>query len=103
MIDWPNLFANALWILALAAALAVVSTAWWRASLENTRLRNALGRRNNHLALLGCLVLLGIGLALAVPSTIEKLAWSALTVLAIVQFGLAVREIRRKDARIQKK
>jgi hypothetical protein len=92
MIDWPNLFANTLWILALAAALAVVSTASWRASLEKTRTRTVLTRKNMQLSLLGCLVLFALGVTLSVPSTLEKLAWGALTLLTLVQFGIVMKK-----------
>jgi hypothetical protein len=44
MIDWFNLFANALWIVALAIVLAVVSYASWQASLQHEKLRAQLGR-----------------------------------------------------------
>ena len=89
MIDWPQLFSNALWILALSAALAVVSTASWQASLEGVKTRLVLARRGYTLALLGCLVLFGVGLTLSVQPLWEKLAWAALTVLSMVQFGLS--------------
>jgi hypothetical protein len=92
MIDWPGLFTNTIWILALSVALAIVSTASWRASVEKTRLRDVLGRRNFYLPLLGLLVIFSLGLALSVPSVLEKLAWGALTVLSIVQFGLSLRQ-----------
>ena len=88
MIDWLNLLSNTLWILALAAALAVVSTASWRAALEKTRTRTVLARKNIQLALLGCLVVFALGVTLSVPSTLEKLAWGALTLLALVQVGI---------------
>ncbi len=91
MIDWPGLFTNTIWILALSAVLAIVSTASWRASLEKTRLRDVLGRRNFYLPLLGLLVVFSLGLALSVPSVVEKLAWGALTVLSFFQFGLSYR------------
>jgi hypothetical protein len=44
MIDWFNLVANALWILALALLLALVSHAGWQASLNHEKLRTQLGR-----------------------------------------------------------
>ena len=66
MIDWLHLFSNALWIAALAAALSIVSTASWRASLEKTRLRDVLGRRSVYLALYGCLTLLAAGVLLSI-------------------------------------
>jgi hypothetical protein len=86
MIDWPNLLANSLWILGLACALAVFSTASWRASVEKTSFRDVLARKTVELPLLACLILFALGVTLAVPSMLEKLAWGALTVLSILQF-----------------
>jgi hypothetical protein len=91
MIDWPNFIANTIWILALSAALAVVSTASWRASLEKVRFRDVLGRREFNLPLLGCLVAFSLGVTLSVPEVWEKLAWGALTLLSFFQFGISYR------------
>jgi hypothetical protein len=42
MIDWFNLVANALWILACAIALATLSHASWMASLQHEKLRKIM-------------------------------------------------------------
>lgn len=93
MIDWPGLVANSLWVLALAAALAVVSTASWRASAEKASFREVLGRRETALALLGCLALFCLGVALATASMFEKFAWGVLAVFAVFRMGLVYRKI----------
>jgi len=42
MIDWFNLAVNALWILACALALAILSYASWSASLQHEKLQKIL-------------------------------------------------------------
>ena len=44
MIDWYNLFANALWIFALALALATLGFARWGARMEGEKLKTVLNR-----------------------------------------------------------
>ena len=51
MIDWYNLFANALWIIALAVALATLSYASWEASLLHEKLRLRLRQAKYQIAL----------------------------------------------------
>ncbi len=85
MIDWYNLFANALWILALALALAALSFARWSARMEGEKLKTILNRAawGNSLNLAGTIFC--AGLALTTEVWWERLLWAILGVLFLVQ------------------
>jgi hypothetical protein len=64
VIDWFNLAANSLWILAAAIALAAVSFASWEASLKKVKFRQQLNQSGyqavlNIAGLMFCLGLAG--------------------------------------------
>ncbi|MCI0519877.1 MAG: hypothetical protein L0Z70_06420 [Chloroflexi bacterium] len=79
MIDWPNLFFNALWILGLAAGLATCSYASWQASLsgEKTLARLKLPAAQAGLDIAGLLFCLG--LAGVAAGWLERTLWLALS------------------------
>ena len=85
MIDWYNLFANALWILALALALATISFARWGARMEGEKLKTVLNRAawGNSLNLAG--MIFCAGLALTTEVWWEQLLWAILGVLFLLQ------------------
>jgi hypothetical protein len=63
MIDWFNLVANALWILACAIALATLSHASWAASLRHEKLGKILALRQYHTSINLAGILFCLGLA----------------------------------------
>ena len=78
MIDWYNVFANALWILGLAMFLAVVSMARWEAQAQGQRLLSVLERRRWQARLQLAGVLFTAGLLATASSLLERLLWGAL-------------------------
>lgn len=91
MIDWTNLFYNALWILALAAALATVSWASWQASVQGTKLRTELTAPGSQRALLGAGALFSLGLALTSQTSPERIIWFAFAAVFAAQLILSLR------------
>jgi hypothetical protein len=91
MIDWPNLFFNALWIVGLAIALAAASYASWEASIYKDRLSARLRRT----AILGALNLAGLLFALGLAGSsgrlFEKLLWLLLAAIFLFQIVAALR------------
>jgi hypothetical protein len=85
MIDWYNLVANSLWILALAIALAVVSHASWQAALSHVKLRTCLGQSRYQMFLDLAAVLFCVGMAGTSHHNWEIILWSGLAVLFIAQ------------------
>lgn len=97
MIDWYNLFANALWILALALALAALGCARWVASLEGEKLKTVLKRAvwQNALNLAG--MIFCAGLALTTQVWWEQLLWAVLGVSFALQIALLRFSSRKTD------
>lgn len=85
MIDWYNLFANALWILALALVLATLGFARWQARMEGEKLKAILNRAvwGNSLNLAGTIFC--AGLTLTTDVWWEQLLWAILGVLFLLQ------------------
>ncbi|MEA3350301.1 MAG: hypothetical protein U9Q82_06750 [Chloroflexota bacterium] len=85
MINWYNLFANSLWILALSLALGVISYTRWEAKQQGDRLRDRLDQpqRGIPLNLAGALFCLG----LAATSHVwwEIVLWLLLFLLFMIQ------------------
>jgi len=84
MIDWFNLAANALWILALAILLAVISYASWQASLEHEKLRSQLARPGYHRFFDLCAVLFCLGMAGTSRNGWEIGLWAVLAGLFVI-------------------
>lgn len=95
MIDWYNLVANALWICALALALAVLSFASWEAKVGGERLRVVLSRPRWEFALNLAGALFCIGLAVTSDRIWERALWLVLAGLYLFQIGLGVWKRRR--------
>jgi hypothetical protein len=85
MIDWFNLAANALWILALAIVLAVVSYASWQAALNHEKIRAQLARPGYQVYFDLAAVLFCLGMAGTSRRVWEISLWSLLAVLFIAQ------------------
>lgn len=91
MIDWTNLFFNALWVLGCALALAAVSYAGYRASQQPHGLRRELAARSSQMALFVAGALFCAGLAGTSDRWWEIAAWAVLGVLFALQAALAYR------------
>lgn len=85
MIDWYNLFANALWIIALALALAVISFARWDATRRGEKLGKTLNRRGWQAALNVAGILFSLGLAATSDVLWERIVWLVMALLFVVQ------------------
>jgi hypothetical protein len=86
VIDWFGLFANSLWILALAGALAAFSYASWQASQEGRKLSAVLSSKGyrtifNLAALLFC-----ASQAMTAASLLLTILWIVLGVGILVLF-----------------
>jgi hypothetical protein len=85
MIDWYNLVANALWIVALALALSVVSIAGWEAAAEGRKLRDLLSTNRWLSVLTTTGILFCGGMAALVDVLWERVVWSLLLTTLCVQ------------------
>lgn len=85
MIDWFNLAANAMWIIGLAIALAVVSHASWQAALHHEKLRSRLAQPGYQIYIDLAAVLFCLGMAATSRRVWEIILWSGLAVLFIAQ------------------
>ncbi len=91
MIDWPNLFFNTLWILALAIGLAVFSYASWQASEQRTVLHRQLMQPGGQFFLLLAGLLFCTGLAGTSDRLWETALWGLLAVFflwRLISLGL---------------
>lgn len=95
MIDWPDLAANAMWVLGGALALAALSYAYWQAGAHGEQLRVALARPRLRIALDLAGVLVCLGLGLASRPVLEILLWLALAALFSLQLWRDLVEARR--------
>ena len=82
MIDWPQVLANAVWIVGAALALATFSYASWLASLREARLRDTLRQTSLQLLLRAAAMLFCLGLGLTANSLLETALWLALAVFS---------------------
>ena len=96
MIDWFSLFANSLWILGLAVALATFSYASWQASILNQRTRLQLMSPGSLTAFSAAGLLFCAGLAATSDRILEVIIWSILGILFLVQ-GILVFRGRHKN------
>lgn len=94
MIDWLALLFNGLWVVGLAALLATLSWASWRASETRCRLRDALNRASIRLAIHAGLALFCLGLALSDGRWWARALWALLALSFTVQAVLARRHPR---------
>jgi cytochrome bd-type quinol oxidase subunit 2 len=89
MIDWWNVFTNSLWILGVAAALAILSHADWLASREDAGLRHVLRRLAQRADLSLALAVASVGAGLGVVRLWERILWLLLASgLALFAFRL---------------
>lgn len=89
MMNWYNLFVSALWIFALALALATISFGRYRARIIGIKLGKLLNRPNWQLPLNLAGVLFCVALGLTSVRLWEQLLWLVLGALFLVQIFLA--------------
>ncbi len=75
MIDWWNVFYNALWIIGLAIIVTAFSYNDWQAYQSGIKLRSQLKAVAFQLPLSIGLMLVSLGLALLVAAWWERLLW----------------------------
>lgn len=92
MIDWYSVFANSLWILGLALALATFSYVSWLASIQGVRTRDQLKTPGTLIAFSIAGILFCAGLAATSDTLIEIVIWSILGVLFLVQAIMMARQ-----------
>lgn len=100
MIDWWSVFTNSLWIVGLAAALAIMSCSDWLAFTEGRGLGSA-ARRLAHSTSLACSMALAcVGAGLGVAAWWERVLW------LLVAAGFAALAVRawsshRRDPQVE--
>ena len=95
MYDWVSVFANLLWVVGLAIALAAFSLASYRARTEETRLRGLLGAPAFQQGFAAALTLFCVGLLATSHALWEQAAWGVLAVVFWIRTLVAGRRRRR--------
>ena len=95
LINWNSLISNAIWILALAWLLAVLSMAYWSAQNNNRTLSKELDRPQRQMQLNLGGMLFCVGLALVSDQLWQMLILIALGILFFVQLIFAARAHRQ--------
>lgn len=96
MIDWWNVFTNSLWIVGLAAALAVLSYSDWLASTRGRGLRSALRRLARSRSFVASMALVCVGVGLGTTVWWQRGLWYLLAI-GFAVLGVGVGSGRRKD------
>ena len=89
MINWFNLFANSLWILALSVALAVLSYARWEAKHTGNKLKDVINQPAKQILFNVCGMFFSAGLAMTAGRMWEQVLWGLMGGLFLLQIGLA--------------
>ncbi len=95
LINWNSLISNAIWIIALAWLLAVLSMSLWTANNNNRKLNAELDRPNRQMQLNLGGMLFCVGLALVSEQLWQMLILIALGVLFLVQLVMAARAMQK--------
>jgi hypothetical protein len=88
MINWYNLFANSLWIFALALALTTLSFARWQAKREFKSLGEILSRPRWDVTLSSSGALFSLGMAATTTVVWKQVVWAIMMVLFLIQIGI---------------
>jgi len=96
MINWFSVFANSLWILGLALALATFSYANWQASVLGEKTITQLKRPGYLISFNIAVLLFCAGMAATSDTTLEIVVWSILGLMFLVQMVFALRQQRGK-------
>lgn len=91
MIDWYNVFANSLWIIALAFALATISFARFEAHIHGIKLGKLLSKPDWQVKLNLAGLIFCLGLAATSSKTWEQVVWGVMTLLFAFQVWIAAR------------
>jgi hypothetical protein len=94
MIDWPNVFYNALWILGLSIILTAFSYADWQARLNGQKLRQRLNAPSFQLPLSLGLLLISLSLLFLARIWWERVIWAIFAALFIWQIKETVNSER---------
>lgn len=89
MIDIQGLFFNSLWVLALAALLALLSWNSWQAQREGVRFRDVWARPTSQRWLTLSLVLFCVSLAALSERWWERLLWGLLALVEVLPLLIA--------------
>jgi multisubunit Na+/H+ antiporter MnhB subunit len=92
MIDWVNVFFNALWVLGAAVILAALSFYHYDAQNRGERLRVRLAAPDFQVWLSVGLVLISLGLALTGASWWERVLWALFCVVSAWQIRVSWRQ-----------
>jgi len=84
MIDWVNVFLNAVWILGLSILLSVIGIANYKGTTENIRLSKVLSESNYRIILDLGMILFCIGLAGLAGPWWQKLLWGLLSMSFLI-------------------
>lgn len=95
MIDWFSLLGNALWIIALALALSVISFARWEAHHLQDKLREILNQPKYQVLLNIAGAIFCIGLTISSDKTWEQILWLILGILFGMQVWFVVKNQKR--------
>jgi hypothetical protein len=95
MINWYNLFAKSLWILALSFLLAILSYTRWEAKRDGKRLRDRINQPDRSLPMNLAGALFCLGLAATSQRWWEIGLWLLLFVLFFLQ-GWGLWKVLRK-------
>lgn len=90
MIDWGYVFANALWIVGCALALAAFSYASWKASLDGSSLRAQLATPGSLRTVLLAGMLFSAGLGLTADAPLEIALWGVLGALFLLKLVISI-------------
>jgi hypothetical protein len=96
MIDWFSVMGNALWILACALGLAILSISSWQASLQGVRLRAILGRTETTRVFYVAGLLFCVGLAIVSDSLLEIVLWAILGLLFCIALFFTRKQVENK-------
>lgn len=91
MIDWFGVFANFLWVLGLAIALAAFSYASWQASVTKEKTFTVLKQPNYLVVFSIAAIFFCAGLAATSDAIWEIAIWSIMGIVFLVQAILIVR------------
>jgi len=90
MIDWYGLATNALWILALALTLAILSFARWQAGRQQKKLGQVLMERGWQACLAAAGILFSGGMAATADATWKTILWLVWLALFSAQLFLTI-------------
>jgi hypothetical protein len=100
VIDWFGVFANSLWVGALALVLALISRASWQSGREQVKFSAVISRNPYQSALFLAGVLFCSGMALTSTSTLKIVIWAGLAlaclISCLVNYPYASKLIRKR-------